>query len=64
MTDHRLIVTKLHRMNPSKRQAGWWYYSAEGYAQGPFDTEEEREKEIARLYKEHESLNENSYLWW
>lgn len=52
MTDTRIRVTKLHRMNPSSSQQGYWYYSPDGHVVGPFDTEEEREGALERYYNE------------
>ena len=52
MIDDRPRVVRLHRMNPSVQQDGYWYYTPDGHVVGPFDSEEEREEELARYYKE------------
>lgn len=52
MIDTRIRVTKLHRMNPSSSQQGYWYYSPDGHVVGPFSSQEEREEDLARHYKE------------
>lgn len=53
MTSKRKVC-KLHRMNPSALQQGYWYFTPEAYCVGPFQTEKEREEQIAIMYEEVE----------
>lgn len=50
--EERPRVTRLHRMDPSPAQQGWWYYSPDGYCIGPFASEAEREGDVREFYEE------------
>lgn len=51
MIDRRPKVSKLTRIGPPQN-GGWFYYSPDGHAIGPFDYEEEMEADIKKHYKE------------
>lgn len=51
--DGRIRVGKLTRIGPPQN-GGWFYYSPDGHAIGPFDYEEEMEADIKKHYKEKE----------
>ena len=46
-------VSKLKRIGPPQN-GGWFYYSPDGHIIGPFDYEEQMEKDIKEHYKEVE----------
>lgn len=49
--DGRVKVNELKRIGPPQN-GGWFYYSPDGHAIGPFDYEEEMEADIKKHYKE------------
>lgn len=61
----RIKVTTLHRMDPSDRQGGYWYYSPDGHCIGPFDSALSRDEHLAQRYEEpkqyHCALCASSY---
>ena len=48
---NKIRVTKLTRIGPPQN-VGWFYYSPDGHAIGPFDYEEQMEAAIKKHYKE------------
>ena len=53
MKPTKVTVSQLTRLRPClPAQPGWHYYTPDGHCVGPFDTEREREADIAKHYVE------------